>query len=110
MIEVYLTDTVIRHIAGTIDEWSTRAAATTEEINGFVLHETKLIRSLKGEEVVSHTQVLIIPTQDMNQKDRIQLDGESFTRAIITIRLQRHFSIEFKELYLETTSGGREDF
>lgn len=108
MINAYLTDTVIRHIAGTPDEWSERAVATTEEIKAHVVYQTKMVYSSNGEEVQSPIQILLKPDQAMDHADRIQLDGESFTHPIVNIFKRRHLSIEFKEIYLEPGARGIE--
>ena len=105
MIGAYQTDTVIRHIAALIDEWNEPGVSTTEEIKAHVVHQTKLIYNTSGEEVSSPTQVLVKPDQAMEHKDRIQLDGESFTHPIINIFQRRHMSIEFKEIFLEPGTG-----
>lgn len=101
MINVYLTDDLTVHIAGTLDEWNERAAAITADIRGHVVWQTKLVYNLSGEEVSSPIQILLKPDQAIDHRDRIQLDGESFTHPIINIHLRRHFSIEFKEVFLE---------
>lgn len=106
MINVYLTDIVIRHIAPIIDEWNEPGVpATTEEIKAHIVYKTKMIYNTNGEEVSSPVQILIHPNQAMGHKDRIQLDGESFTHPIINIYKRRHLSIEFKEIYLEPGTG-----
>lgn len=107
MINAYLTDTVIRHIAGVPDEWSERAAATTEDVKAHVVYQTKLLYNANGEEVSSPIQILVKPDQSIDHADRIQLDGESFTHPIINIYNRRHLSIEFKELFLEGGGGSR---
>ena len=101
MINAYLTDTVIRHIAGTLDEWNEEGPGTTEEIKAHVVYRTKLIYNQNGEEVSSPIQILIKPGQSMDHADRIQLDGESFIHPVIRIAKERHLSIEFKEIFLE---------
>lgn len=106
MINAYLTDTVIRHIARIIDEWNEPGgAATTEEIKAHVVYKTKMIYNENGEEVSSPIQLLIKPDQSIQHKDRIQLDGESFTHPIINIFKRRHLSIEYQEIYLEPGTG-----
>lgn len=105
MINAYLTDTVIRHIAGVLDEWSERGVGTTEEIKAHVVYKSKLIYTNTGEEIQSPIQVLIKRNQVINHEDRIQLDGESFTHPIINILKRRHLSIEFQEIYLEPGTG-----
>ena len=105
MINAYLTDTVIRHIAGTLDEWNERSGGSTEEIKAHVVWKTKLIYNTSGEEIQSPIQVLIKREQAMDHIDRIQLDGESFTHPIINILKRRDLSIEFQEIYLEPGTG-----
>lgn len=105
MINVYMTDTVTRHTAGVLGEYNIRGLGTSEVIRGHVIYKTKLIYTTTGEEVQSPVQVLIHPDQEMNHTDRIQLDGESFTHPIINIIKRRHFSLEFKEIYLEPGTG-----
>lgn len=101
MIGAYQTDIVIRHIAGVLGEWNERGVGATEEIKAHVVHQTKLVYNSSGEEVSSPVQVLLKPNQEMDHRDRIQLDGESFTHPIINIYTRRHLSVEFKEIYLE---------
>jgi hypothetical protein len=105
VINAYLTDTVIRHIAGVLGEWSERGIGTTEEIKAHVVYKSKLIYTNTGEEVQSPIQVLIKRNQVINHRDRIQLDGESFTHPIINILKRRHLSVEFQEIYLEPGTG-----
>ena len=105
MISAYQTDTVIRHIAALIDEWNEPGADTTEEIKAHVVYRTKLVYNSSGEEVSSPIQILLKPDQAVDHKDRIQLDGESFTHPIINIFHRRHMMIEFKEIYLEPGTG-----
>lgn len=105
MINAYLTDTVIRHIAGILDEWNERGVGTTEEIKAHVVYQTKLTYNSNGEEIQSPIQVLIKRNQVIDHRDRIQLDGESFTHPIINILKRRHLSIEFQEIFLEPGTG-----
>jgi len=105
MINAYLTDTVIRHVAGVLNEYNERGVGSSEEIRGHVVYKTKLVYSNTGEEIQSPIQVLIRLDQEINHTDRIQLDGESFTHPIINIIKRRHFSIEFREIYLEPGTG-----
>lgn len=101
MINAYQTDIVTRHIAGILDEWNERAVAPTEDIKAHVVYQTKLVYTTNGEEVSSPIQILLKPNQTINHKDRIQLDGESFTHPIINIYHRRHLSVEFREIFLE---------
>jgi len=101
MINAYMTDLITRHIAGVLDEWSERGIWGTEEIDAHVVHQTKLVYNSNGEEVSSPIQILISPDQAMDHRDRIQLDGESFTHPVINIYKRRHLSVEFQEVYLE---------
>lgn len=101
MINAYLTDTIRRHIAGTLDEWNEEGEGSTQEIKAHVVYHTKLVYNLSGEEVSSPIQVLLKPTQAIDHQDRLQLDGEDFTHPIINIYRRRHLSMEFKEIYLE---------
>lgn len=100
MIDVYLTDTITRYIAGELGEWNERTY-TTEEIPAMVIYKSKLVRNLRGEEVTTNVQVMIKQSQAMSHKDRIMLDGESFTHGIINLTKPRDFSEVMKEVSLE---------
>lgn len=100
MIDAYLTDDVTRYIDAGLDEWTTRTY-TSEEIKAMVIFKTRLVRNIRGEEVTSNAQLLIKIGQAMSHKDRIMLEGESFTHAIINIGKPRDFSEVLKEVYLE---------
>jgi hypothetical protein len=100
MIDVYLTDTITRFIAGVLDEWNERSYAT-EEIPAMVTYKSKLVRNLRGEEVVTNVQIMLKVDQEISHKDRIQLEGESFTHGIINFSRPRDFSDVMKEVSLE---------
>lgn len=100
MIDVYLTDIITRYIDAGIDEWNERTY-TTEDIKAMVFFKTKLVRNTRGEEVVSSIQVMIKIDQAISHKDRIMLEGESFTHAVINYGRPRDFSEVMKEVYLE---------
>lgn len=100
MIDAYLTDTVTRFIAGVLSEWNERTYAT-EEIPAMVNYKSKLVRNMEGEEVVTNVQVMLNIDQEISHKDRIQLEGESFTHGIINFGRPRDFSDVMKEVSLE---------
>ncbi len=91
------------------DSWGNPVSGPTAvEVKGYVEFKTRLVRDTKGEERVSDVTVLLprkierasLLGRKLSHEDRIQLDGESFDRAIIEIRKPKDFSHPHYEVYL----------
>lgn len=108
MINAYCTDhvTILKWEGN--DSWGDPESASAVEAKGYVTFGTRLVRDQKGEERMSSVMVLLHRKieragylgRKLSHEDRIQLDGESFDRAIIEIRKPKDFSHPHYEIYL----------
>lgn len=108
MINAYMVDavTIIRWEG--YDSWGEPESASTVEVKGYVDFRTSLVRDQKGEERVSSVTVLLprkieratLLGRKLSLEDRLQIDGESFDRAIIEIRKPKDFSHPHYEIAL----------
>lgn len=108
MIKAYMVDelTIIKWEG--YDSWGEPESASAVEVKGYVDFRTRLVRDQKGEERVSSVTILMQkkiegPTllgRKLSLEDRIQIDGESFDRAIIEIRKPKDFSHPHYEVAL----------
>ena len=90
------------------DSWGEPESATMIDAKGYVDFKTRLVRDQKGEQVVSDVMVILprsieragVLGRKLSLQDRLQIDGESFTRSIIEIRKPEGFSYQHYEVYL----------
>ena len=93
----YLTDTVI-HIKNRVsDEWNSFTPTQTT-VPARIDYETKLIKDVKGNEVVSSIQITFDGDYDIKHADLIVIDD--IKNAIIKIIKPKAFSVEFTKVYL----------
>ena len=90
MINAYLKDsiTVKRVIYGT---WG-GVNETPTTYNGRFVYETKMVRNLQGEQVVSTANV-ILPLMLLAHKDKISYDGKDY--SILGIEEKKDFSKKY---------------
>lgn len=108
MINAYMVDelTIIKWEG--YDSWGEPESASAIPVKGYVDFRTHLVRDQKGEERVSSVTVLLpkkierdtLLGRKLSHEDRIQIDGESFDRAIIEIRKPKDFSHPHYEVAL----------
>lgn len=106
MIEAYCVDpiTVVKWEGA--DSWGQPESATLVDYKARVEWKAKLIRDLKGEEVLAAGIVYIPKRLDrilgraLANEDRLFLPGEADSRAILLIVEQRHFSTSHYEVYV----------
>ena len=90
------------------DDWGEPLSGTMVEVKGYIEWKTRLVRNVRGEEVVSNVTVMLPKKIDrvaylgraLCHEDRIQIDSESFNRAIIAIHTPKAFSGPHYEIYL----------
>jgi len=88
MMNVYFTNDIsIRRIVyGT---WGGVASDTTTAYKGRFIFETKMVRNLQGEMVVSSAYVML-PIMALEHKDKIIYDGKEY--SILGIERKKDFS------------------
>lgn len=106
MINAYLTDLVTLWASSGEDQWGEQASGAYHDFRARVEFKTRLVRDINGEEVMSTVTVLLakkidrILGRELSHKDRIQIEGESLDRAIMSIAKPKHFSHPFYEVAL----------
>ena len=108
MINAYMVDpiTIIKWNGN--DNWGEPLSGSPIDVRGYVEWKTRLVRNVQGEEVVSSVTVMLPKKIDrathlgraLCHEDRIQIDTESFNRAIIAIHTPKAFSSPHYEVYL----------
>jgi len=108
MINAYMVDpiTVIKWNGN--DNWGEPLSGSLIDVRGYVEWKTRLVRNVQGEEVVSSVTVMLPKKIDraiylgraLCHEDRIQINAESFNRAIIAIHTPKAFSGPHYEVYL----------
>lgn len=106
MINAYLTDLVTVWASSGEDQWGEQASGAFHDFKARVEFRTRLVRDINGETVPS-TMTVLLPKKidralgrELNHKDRIQIEGESLDRAILSIAKPKHFSHPFYEVAL----------
>ena len=108
MINAYMVDPIAIIKWTGEDTWGEPLSGTMVEVKGYVEWKTRLVRNVRGEEVVSNVTVMLPKKIDrvaylgraLCHEDRIQIDSESFNRAIIAIHTPKAFSGPHYEIYL----------
>jgi len=96
-MQEYLTDTVT-HIKNRVsDKWSSFTPSESV-VSARVDYETKLIKDVKGNEVVSSIQVTFGGDYDIIHADMITIND--IKNAIIKIIKPKAFSVEFTKVFL----------
>jgi len=87
MMKVYFRDDVtVKSI--TYDEWGSKTSTDTD-CKGRFIFETKMVRNLQGEQVVSSAYVML-PIMSINHKDKISFEGKDY--SILGIEKKKDFS------------------
>ncbi len=99
MIGAYLKDilTIVRH--GTRDQYGTEGATTSEAAKGFIQWKSKLVLSIKGEQVLSSASILMRYDSTLTHEDKITIDGVE--HLIIAIEKVRDFSTRGMRVYIQ---------
>jgi hypothetical protein len=88
MINAYLTDDItVKKI--TYGTWGGVAQQINTNMKGRFNFETKLVRNLQGEQVVSTANV-ILPIIDLQHKDKIEYESKEY--SILGIEVKKDFS------------------
>jgi len=103
MSGAYMVDdiSIIRY--GGYDSWNQPLATATVPVKGKIEYKTRLVRDLKGEEVVSSASVLLpegvdgVLYRDLIHEDVLKFDGVE--HAIIRINTPKAFSSFFVYKY-----------
>ena len=100
MINAYMVDplTIIKWMGQ--DDWGEPLSGTMVEVKGYVEYKTRLVQNVQGEDVVTSATVMLPKKIDgvaylgraLCHEDRILIDGESASRAIIAIGTPKAFS------------------
>jgi len=97
MIRAYCVDTItIRRI--TRGAWS-EPSASSIAVKGYVDWKTKLVRNIKGEQVVAMATVYLIYDGLLTHEDRLVIDG--IDHGIINIVVGKDFSKNHYEAYIQ---------
>jgi hypothetical protein len=99
MINAYLTDDVVLHVAGVKDKFGTPGADAEVRLKGRVNIGTVLVKDIKGENVYSSMSVLLA-SRTISHQDFLEYDGKEY--AILSIKKSRDFgSWGFLEVFLK---------
>lgn len=91
MIKAYLIDDiVVKRI--TYGTWGGVAQEIEIDTKGRFNFETKMVRNIQGEQVVSTANVML-PIMDIQHKDKIEYDGKDY--SILGIEIKKDFSKRF---------------
>ena len=106
MIEAYCVDPLTIWEWNGNDDWGEPLSSFAYEVKGYIEYKTRLVKNIKGEDVASSVMIRLSKRIDtllgraLCHNDMIQLDGESFQRAIINIAQPKAFSMPHYEVYL----------
>jgi len=107
MIRAYMVDDFIIHKWNGYDKWGEPKPCTLIDVKGYIKYKMRLVRNIKGEEVVSIAMVYFSkPDMDallsraLLHMDRIQTSTESYSHAIIQIDTPKAFSDPHYEVYI----------
>lgn len=112
MISAYCIDDVTIIRSGGYDSWNEPLAPTEIHVKGKIEYKTKLISSLKGEQVVAGTRGATMASamvrfpesidadlgRDLSHEDRLKFDGAE--HAILKIDKPKAFSNPIYEVYV----------
>lgn len=106
MLNAYSVDSVIIHKWNGNDQWGEPLADSLIPVKGYVVWKTRLVRDIRGEEVVSTVSVLldkkiekaICLNRALAHEDRIAVDG--IVRPIVSIAKPKAFSGPHYEVFL----------
>jgi len=107
MIRAYMVDDFIIHRWNGYDKWGEPKSPTLVDAKGYIKYKMRLVRNIKGEEVVSIAMIYFSKT-DMDallsrtllHMDRIQTSIESYSHAIIQIDTPKAFSDPHYKVYI----------
>lgn len=99
MINAYLVDPIGVVKAGALDTFNERAAAVVTATMGYVEWGVKLVRNIKGDEVVSSGNVLMAYDASLTNSDMIRIGTMDYT--ILQIVVQKDFSKVGMLVYLK---------
>jgi len=107
MIRAYLVDGFIIYKWNGYDKWGEPKARTLIDVKGYIKYKMRLVRNIKGEEVVSIAMIYFSKTdidavlgRQLLHMDRIQTSTESYNHAIIQIDAPKAFSDPHYEVYI----------
>lgn len=99
MINAYCVDEIIVWKWEADDSWGDPVSGTLIDLKGYVEWKTRLLRGLRGEEVFSSCSVRLpkrkldaLLGRTLSHKDKLQIGGESFERAIVLITTPKAFT------------------
>lgn len=99
MSGAYDTDEIIIIQKGGFDSWNEPIAAPDIKVKGKIEYKTKLVRDLKGEEVISSAQIYLPESidialqRDLTHTDKLKFDGVK--HSIINMSKPKAFSNYF---------------
>ena len=107
MIGAYMVDDFIIYKWNGADKWGEPIAPTLIDVKGYIKYKMRLVRDIKGEEVVSIAMVYFLKVdidallgRALLHLDRIQISTESYDHAIIQIDTPKAFSDPHYEVYI----------
>jgi len=107
MINAYMVDNVTIHAYNGADQWGEPVAATQRKVKAYVVFETRMVRTLTGEDAVSPVHVYLhlrnvekTVGRALQHQDRIEIEGDGNIRPIMHIATKKAFSSPHYEVDL----------
>jgi hypothetical protein len=98
MINAYAVDdiTIIRTV---YDAWGEPETVTSVGVKGYVDWTSRLVRNLKGEQVIATATVYLPYDGLLTHADILQIDGVK--HSIINLVVAKHFSKDHYEVFIQ---------
>lgn len=108
MSRAYGVDDFIIHKWNGNDKWGEPKPITLIDIKGYIKYKMRLVRNIKGEEVVSIAMIYFFQKSDidallgraLSHEDRIQTMTESYSHAILQIDTPKAFSDPYYKVFI----------
>lgn len=99
MIGAYCVDDITVVRIGARDEWNMPSSTTEIARKAYVDWTQRLVKNLKGEEVMAKGTVYMPFDENLTHEDMIKINGKEY--AIINIKPGKDFSQNHQEVYIE---------
>ena len=105
MLNAYSVDALAIRASGGRDEWGEPEPTVDYRVRGYIVWERKIVRDIKGEEVMSPVHVYLhlrnieaTIGRALTNEDRVVIDSRD--RAILAIHRPKSFGSPHYEIYL----------